>query len=484
MKLLKNIKKLGLLLTIVTSSCYPLIAAIAPSVPAAELSSASSTKKIDYNTYITDGFLLPRHLYALKSDGLNANPFNLYYRNVYSSLTTNYHLASFAPYGQSINGRWYVPSILEHVPEQSFDINFVVNTGKNITSQSTHLTFPDMTNQNPVRLLAIGDSLTRAGVYLSQVASKLPNVTMLGTRYYPEDGHPPREGRGGWRLEDYFNFPNGRGLDSPFIFPENVSGKNYKGNTQDWKNICYDNPRDPIYNGFQQIARGFIPTGNYLYNENGYYKYPSIGDVMCDPSLRFGTRWIEWNGSSWGPLFPKPQNFEFNFTKYMERYQAAFTEGPPTHISILLGANDFGFSKEIDQIQTFIDRLNIMIDSIHAFDPSIKVILCLPTLGPNPDLITSSNKDFYSEYNLCIKYASSKLLEAFDTDEALARHIYLAPMTLTVDSNSGFDYITKTETVNNTPVQVRDVRNSIHPNNTIGQIQMGDTLAAVIQQTR
>ena len=34
----------------------------------------------------------------------------------------------------------------------------------------------------------------------------------------------------------------------------------------------------------------------------------------------------------------------------MSRNKAAFSKGTPTHVSILLGANDFGFQKQLDKM--------------------------------------------------------------------------------------------------------------------------------------
>ena len=122
-----------------------------------------------------------------------------------------------------------------------------------------------------------------------------------------------------------------------------------------------------------------------------------------------------------------------------------------------------------------------MITSIHAYDPEIKIILCIPPLGPDSSRITSHNQSLYTNYTICMKYTAACLINAFDNDEALMQQVYLAPMHLTVDPNLGFTYITKVETTDTLPVI--DVKNSIHPNNHCGQRQMGLTLASVLQMT-
>ena len=490
MRLNKHLSRLGILITLATLCSQPVMAStISTGIPTAipEISETESEIEIDYSKYITtDKLLLPRNLYILEGTANAGERLNIFYKNTLLTLSENSNVSSYSSYGQSLTGRWLFQTLADpsKMPSEPFELNIIARTSNGIISQSTTVEIVDKTNTNPVRLLPIGDSLTRAGVYLSQIVNSIPNVTTLGTRYYPTDSIPVREGRGGWTLEKYFTFINSAQLDSPFVFPTTVSGEHYKGNTRDWKAICYEDPTNAAYNGFQKIARGWKDEGEFLYDEKGYYKYPVVGDVMVDPSLPAGQQWVQWNGYAWQTMTTQPTEFEFNFTKYMARYKEAFTEGTPTHISILLGANEFGFNKEIDDVDLFISRLNLVIDSIHTYDPTIKVILCTPTVAPNSSLVTSSQKSFYDEYDLRVKYVASKLLEAFDTDEALAKQIYIAPMTLTLDATNGYNYIEKNETIDGITNRVIDVANSIHPSNEYGQIQMGSTLAAVIQKYR
>lgn len=442
---------------------------------------------LDYSQFITDSqFLLPRNLYILEGTEEMTERLDIYLKNSFMSLSPNTHITATSRFGESTIGRWFFKTFDDEKfkPIEPFELNMVASNTSGTFSGSTTVEVVDKSNTTPVRLLPIGDSLTRAGVYVSQVVNSLPNITSLGTRFYPDDSIPAREGRGGWTLEKYCTFINSPELDSPFVFPVTVPGEHYKGNTRDWKNICYENPNSAAYNGFQKMARGWNDEGEFLYDTNGYYKNPKIGDVMLDPSMPEGQQYMAWNGVSWNPMTIQPTMFEFNFSKYMERFKEAFAEGTPTHISILLGANEFGYNKELDQIDLYIKRLNQVIDSIHAYDPNIKIILCTPTIAPNANLVTSSAKTFYEEYDLRIKYVTSKLLEAFDTDEALERHIYIAPMTLTLDATNGYTFIEKTELIGDLATKVIDADNSIHPNNAYGQIQMGRTLAAVIQRFR
>lgn len=444
------------------------------------------TETLDYSNLNVEGLLLPRKLFVLQGNATSTENFAIFNKNILLSPFTNTHLTLTSPYGITSEEGWsFKTGFLNDYPlNHSFDLDFYVSNGTSITQESVAVELVDTSNDTPVRLLPIGDSLTRAGVYLSQIQKKLPNVSVVGTRVYETDGIPAREGRGGWTLDRYFTAINSSELDSPFMFPTSIDGKRYKGNTRDWKNICYADSTNPIYAGFQTIARDWKNKGPYLYDINGYYKYPLIGDVMVDPSRPKGSEWIEWTGTTWEPMAIQPTSFEFSFSKYMERFSAAYTEGAPTHVSILLGANDFGYNNALKDLSGYIRKLNQMIASIKAYDPHIKIILCTPTPAPDTTIVTDSYKDFYNQYDLNMKIATYYLLKTYDNLASEAQGIYMAPMHLTLDRANGFDYRETTEIINGNPVSVVKAANGIHPNNSYGQLQMGDTLAAVIQKYR
>lgn len=441
---------------------------------------------LDYSNLNVEGFLLPRNFFILNNNFINTEYSSIFYKNAFLTKSSNTYIGAVSSYGTISGDRWTFHSNTQipSISSNTFDLNFNLTDDLTFTQQNVSIELIDTSNTTPIRLLAIGDSLTRAGAYLNQVQKKLPNVKVLGTRVYQTDGMPPREGRGGWTLNRYFTAINSSELDSPFMFPINVSGSHYKGNTRDWKNICYLDATNPIYSGFQTIARNWKDNGPYLYDMNGYYKYPEIGDVMVDPSHTYGSAWIEWDGTNWIPMVIQPTGFEFSFSKYMERFNSAYTEGSPTHITILLGANDFGYNNALKDMAGYINKLNQMITSIKTYDPDIKVILCTPTPAPNTDIVTDSQKDFYTQYDLNMKIATYYLLKTYDNEKAEEAGIYIAPMHLTLDTSEGFDYKTSTEQINGVPTSVVKASNGIHPNNNHGQVQMGNTLAAVIQKYR
>ena len=451
-----------------------------PTLMANDLTSNSfETNFIDYNNQNVESILLPRNLFVLSPIYSSLNNANIFYKNSILSSNINSYITGYSDYGTVNDIGWSLNNSTYINAANVFDVTLTMNNTLFPSSKSVNVELIDTKNTNPIRLLPIGDSLTRAGAYLNHIKDVLPNITILGTRFYSNDGMPAREGRGGWTLDKYFTSINSSELDSPFIFPENISGSHYKGNTRDWKNICYYDSTHHAYAGFQKIARGWRDNGPFLYDLNGYYKYPLKGDVMVDPSYKYGSLWIEWDGSSWEPISP-PTSYEFSFSKYMDRFSPAFKDGSPTHVSILLGANDFGYGNATENIDIYISQINKMITSIKSYDKDIKIIICTPTLGPDTSVVTDSELEFYKKYDKKIKQGVYYLLQTYDTTTCEDAGIYIAPMHLTLDVSNGFNYSSAIE--DNSPVI--KAANGIHPNNEYGHIQMGNTLAGVLQKYR
>lgn len=430
--------------------------------------------------------LVPTHIYILEGEETKTNAYNIYARNIVLNNDWNPEINIESNYGKNFLGRWQFKSIDPEyiIPNESFEMTFRLTDFQNgvQAEEKVDVEIVDKSNTQPVRLLAIGDSLTRAGIYIKEVEELLPDVTPVGTRTYVEEDYP-REGRGGWTLGDYFTRINNEKLDSPFVFPVGVSGAQYKGNTLDWQQICYISPDNHEYKGFQKLARGWKDEGEYLYDEEGYYKYPEIGDVMCNPTLQPGTHWVEWDGTAWVTMENQQVEFEVDFSKYMERFAYAFPDGLPTHISLLMGANDFGSFDTFEGEELFLKRYEELIISIHEYDPEIKVIVCTTTVGPHPNILSYYAKGDRN-YDRNTRLATHYILDTFDTEENRARNVYVAPMHMTLDSYTGFDYIEADRLVEGIVQKVTVTKNGIHPNNEVGQKQMGNTLAAVIQKYR
>lgn len=187
--------------------------------------------------------ILPRNLYILAGDLSTPSRLTLYDSNIVLSPSNHYTLTVSSKLGTRVLGRWFYEGTGISTPSSPFDLTVSLNTPTTSLTKEVSVEIIDRTDTTPVRLLAIGDSLTRMGKYVEHVQTILPNVETVGTITY-EGENFAREGRGGWTFNKYFNYiGSSEYLDSPFVFPASVSGNAYKGNTADWKKSALLNPQ-------------------------------------------------------------------------------------------------------------------------------------------------------------------------------------------------------------------------------------------------
>ena len=254
----KLIIKLQLVLSVLLTSSLCLANTTTSSDREVLLQAMIASNPLHEHEISMDELLLPRTLYTLDSTSAFNSRLTLYHRNMVLSPTTNYTLATSSIIGSHALGRWFYDSPMANPYAQfdPFNLQVTLSTtycgiNKNISVETI-----GFENTTPVRLLAIGDSITRMGGYVKQVQDILPNVTTVGTITYANEDIA-REGRGGWTLKKYFTYiGSSEYLDSPFLFPTTISGGQYKGNTSDWKKVISVGSEDITYGGLQKIARG------------------------------------------------------------------------------------------------------------------------------------------------------------------------------------------------------------------------------------
>lgn len=403
--------------------------------------------------------VVPRKIY-----GLVSQPINYYYKNFIKSLSPLVYIGVTHPNGKGTrmdDHYSYTPGSTADSFQITFSLkDMYLNTMYTVT---TTLSIMDTTNTNPVNILAIGDSITRDGGYLKSLVSLIPNCQAVGTRQYTGE-NIAREGRGGWTLANYFNnIGMTTTVDSPFLFPMGVAGSKYWGNTLQWKNICYANPSGYDYDGFQRIAKGWTGS-SFQFDSNGYPINPAVGDVVCDPTKPSGSQFLQWNGTTWTVMSPQP-TIEFNFSKYMDRYAAAFAGAQPNVVTFLLGTNDFMNAQGIDNgITDYLSKLNQAITSIKAYNPNMKIIILLPMIGgTNAQWSAQSGTTQDFQFNRNMQELASRLLKEFDNDTQLAQSIYVCNTNMVVD-----------------PANIGDF---VHPTSA-GHTQMAVALAGLIQSIR
>jgi len=421
--------------------------------------------------------ILPSNLYFIKG---NSNIFgaygvcsphgqaeyNLYYKNFIYPYNENLDIDMICEYGKKYNDFWQFDGVCD---KECFSLELKVYSpfGELLASKTStvHMTAGNM---NSGSIICIGDSMTRAGVYVSQLCDTLPNVKTLGTRCY--DGTHFCEGRGGWHTKNYFETSTGEGGTSPFLFPKYVSGEKYFGDVKFWKKALSENWEDYVCVGLQQTAK-FLGMEN-LY-DNNFPVSAKDGDVVFNDGL-YKMESGEWKSFA--------DEFEFSFPKYMQRYKAFFKQDSVDVVSILLGTNDFyaeKYEELSDKISYVIEKFEYMINSVKEYDSNIKIIINLPILlagasfGEAPNGETTAKRCRFK-----ILSFAEKILEKWDNVESAKKGIFVSPMLNMLDMVESFDksYIKKNKYTNELMVVYE---NAVHPSR-VGYKQMGDALSGVV----
>ena len=424
-------------------------------------------------------FILPRVMYFQKTD--EDQQYNIYSKNITSGEYDVFEVTAHE--GTQLNSCYRVQTA--ELEELLFEANLRLFDANNeiVASQGLIMNFVEQQSEDEINLMCIGDSWTEMGQYCARIRDQVDGLNLLGVMERPGE-NLPRIGHGGWSLDQYMHrFMTD--LDSPFLFPQGVSGSQYKGCVQTMKNIVTCD--DGAYNTalYKKFARGWQDEGEYLWDENGYYRYPAVGDVMADASRPEGEQYIQWDGSQWVPMETQPEGYEFSFSKFMERFSVCFGGKTPTHISILSGANDFTYGCSEEEVNEWIQNyLEPMIQSIHAYNPEITVMIAFGQLGSDQDAFGNNFGAMISsrQYNSSMKTMAKTLIRYYDDDDHKAEHMYLVPIYATLDTENG--YSTETEQVNSYSEETVERHNdALHPNSE-GMNQVGDAFLGVLEFTR
>ena len=433
--------------------------------------------------------VLPRRIYCIKGNHNEAEQLNIYFKNIMQYCPEDAYVDVECKYGKHYGDFWRLDiggnnNEGADISEEPFPLKINLRSfdGEIIASSTTEVQLVTKHTSKECAIMYIGDSMTRASVYVEHVQRILPNLKIMGTRTY--DGLIYTEGRGGWRTVGDYGFVS---CDtSPFMFPAGTNGDKYLGNCRFWKSAVYENPNGYDYMGFQKTAQN--QDGSYKYDSNGFPTSPCEGDVVFDPSFSDEGSLLEWENGVWKSIDTSPK-WEFNFKKYLKRYETMFVQNnqqaSPDIVSILLGANDFQTIKheQFDSVlSNYIEGIQTMIDSIKIYNPEIKIILNMPIMGAPQDAWGICQGCFVDEarYRHHILKANHSILKKWDNDTALQEGIYISPMLVGLDPDYGFDK--QVEYANkHCNTLIERFNNWVHPN-VAGYKQMGDVLAAVIQK--
>jgi hypothetical protein len=311
-------------------------------------------------------------------------------------------------------------------------LTVVDRAGATIRSKVVAVTVYAVPSGAGKRHLGIGDSITRNGRYLKSAVDLIPGSSTVGTRV-ADAGNYVTEGRGGWTLNQYMT-QIGHALwgDSPFLFPVGVAAEKYRGNVNFWKSVCFTDPDGYDFKGFQKVARGWADSGPYLYGTDGYPTAPTEGDVVVDPSFATADRFRQYVSGAWVRMATQPA-VEFNFTKYMARFAAAFPAGGPTSISLMLMTNDFFTSVNDSNFALWKSQLDTVIASVRAWSATVPFIVQIADVGgPWAYWGGQANQTKWG-FDQNIRAAAIRILAAYDTPAALANKVHVTSILGAID---------------------------------------------------
>ncbi|MDY3928620.1 MAG: SGNH/GDSL hydrolase family protein [Clostridia bacterium] len=380
--------------------------------------------------------------------------YNIYFKNILLPYDDRWDIQVKCKYGQNLGDCWRLSNYLEKDDEFDFEIVVYNEYGEKLCSKKSRIVMVERKENVRTKVMFIGDSMTYSQKYINHIFETLRGIETVGMRSL--NGNIQQEGRGGWAFEQYFNsWFEEFGL-SPFLFPKGIEGKNYFGNKDFADNAADINAVTYQYYG---LNYGEMAEGQYYTKDKKLYR-KNNGDEE---------------------LISENPEFEFDFGKYLER----FSVEKPEIVSILMGANDLQncpYEKSAERIGKYINYAKRMIEEIHKTDKDIKVIVNMPVLGAEQycwgtQLGCSGSEKMY-RFN--IMHACDELINNFDNRQK--ENIYLSPMIACVDPVNGFPY-EYVKANKYTEETVKKQSNWVHPNFT-GYCQMGDALAAVIEEIR
>ncbi len=446
--------------------------------------------------------ILPRKVFGLLGDDIDIEQANLYFFNlivgdldrIFPDVVCNYgnqfeecfrmepgHVTGSGTEGNPTGAGTFALTI--NALDESFSVLSTAATTVEITDKVTK------TAQH--RHLCIGDSMTRGGVFLHRLEDGLTGVEFRGIRHYTSDRVGlNREGRGGWTIAGYVDLDRNTSATSysPFVFPIGKTGAQFWGNVAFWKEVVGAGGYD--FDGFEKIARGWLDDPNpFLFDTNGYPISPAIGDCIVDPDLTAGTEWAEWSGSAWTTMSPQPTT-EVSFTKYLDRFSAAYDESgpvPPDSISLMLGTNSFASSSTgaTPAAQAaWVADMQTLIAAIRAELPTTPIIIGMPIMGADQNAanVTYRAGTTAARIRRNMQECGRLIIDTWDNDTDLADNIFVSPIILSLDTIRGFG--TRTENASKYITEQITIPNDmIHPA-TEGYYQMGDALAAAVQKIR
>lgn len=382
----------------------------------------------------------------------------LYFVNFILPYHEEWDVQVHCEYGANYGDCWGIRDAFPR-DRDSFPLSIIIYDEQKtkLTEKTVTIKLSDRSvGQEPYRVLFFGDSMTRAAQYVTHAATRLYNLQTIGTRTY--NGMIYIEGRGGWSMASYCTHRQATPACacSPFMFPRNIAGEDYYGDLVYWSEI-----KNPVHNGYEYDGYRYeeIRQGQYFLSDGKLYQQMVDDAVMVEQE----------------PVF------EFSFSKYIARHKI----GKVDAVSVLMGANDLSHCtyEELDEkLEKYIQYLHMFVNSVLENDAETAIIINLPVLGAEQyawgDKVGC--RTTAKNYNYNMQHAAMAIIREFGDRES--QGIYLCPMQAILDPASSHFHVQYHPNMY-TDRFCEAQTDWVHPNY-IGYCQMGDALAAVLEDIR
>ena len=295
------------------------------------------------------------------------------------------------------------------------------------TLQSTIRVGQPGTGDTTVTAQLLGDSYIH-GVFFRHAlldSGHVPNLRLVGLLKCAEGQY--NEGRGGWRLANYFAVPT-RPVQCYHGFMQPAGDARYWGATHFWRNAwqCFRKtaPKgfEPYYScsRFDDILPRFDET-------TGFLRQPAPGDLQFDNDRN---AFVRFNGTAWQPVPPAEDlGWHIDYAKYLAMWDIP----RPDFLFVMLGLNDFRDHLQADFTE-WGQRITILKDAYQAACPHGKFVICIPcsTCGS----LDNAAGDFTLRHNAAMWRFRKWLIDNFDHREQDG--FYLLDIGITIDNEHGY----------------------------------------------
>jgi len=274
----------------------------------------------------------------------------------------------------------------------------------------------------------LGDSYTNDGAFFRQVltnASLVPNLQLVGLRKFTEGQFD--EGRGGWRLANYFQIPKGE-LCSYHGYMQPQGNYRYWGDRVFWV-MAWKVFRKTAPNTFEpKYFCGRYDACLERYDEGtGTLLKPLKGDLQYDSAQK---TFLLFDGKKWIPKTESDFQWSFDYGKYLSMWNIH----APEFLFVQLGVNDFRSDYKADFAQ-WNEQIAEVQEAYLKAVPNGKFILCIPcsTMGTDDN----AAGDFNTKLNAAMWRFRKNLIENFSHRES--EGFYLLDAGIGVSNEFGYN---------------------------------------------